>query len=351
MSVPDTDNLLAGGAKEPQDDGMGRKRRVEYEGAIYHVTQRGTGRGLIFMDDADRRRFMENLDLAVEQDGVRLYLYCLMSNHFHLLVETPRGNLSRFMHRLQTAYTLYFNLRHDRTGHLMQGRYGAVLVKGDRYLLNLSRYIHLNPVKRELTPQGSHRQRLAYLSGYPWSSFRVYAGLAPASEMLDDKPLLALMGKKQLAHQRAAYRRFVETGLSWSWSRLKQESGVGQPRDKASERTAREEKTILGTRSEAMRRVAACIEPEEVVHRVALTFGVEEESLFRRAYGGNARAAAVSMLMRHSRMTQRAVAEFLGFGTPVAVCRQATRLRQRMAEDSELDAVIKQLSAAWTSAG
>ena len=129
MSVSGTHIWLARTRTDWQNGNMGRKRRVEYEGAIYHVTQRGAGRGLIFMDDADRRRFMENLDWAVGQDGIRLYLYCLMPNHLHLLVETPQGNLSRFMHRLQTAYTLYFNLRHDRTGHLVQGRYGAVLVK------------------------------------------------------------------------------------------------------------------------------------------------------------------------------------------------------------------------------
>ncbi|HOU21510.1 MAG TPA: transposase [Kiritimatiellia bacterium] len=332
---------------------MGRKRRVEYEGAIYHVTQRGAGRGLIFMDDADRRRFMENLDWAVGQDGIRLYLYCLMPNHLHLLVETPQGNLSRFMHRLQTAYTLYFNLRHDRTGHLVQGRYGAVLVKGDRYLLNLSRYIHLNPVAHEPAAQRSNRQRLARLNEYIWSSFRSYSGLAPVPEMLDDKPLLALMGKKRIADRRDAYRRFVEAGLSWPLSRWEQESGFDTSRDKPTEQDSPVPVpgAIRGNRSESVRRVAARIEPEEVVRRVASAFGVEEESLFRRTYGGGARTAAIYMLMRHSRMTQRAVRTYLGFGTPGAVCRQMERFQRKMRADPELNAFIQKLSAAMTSAG
>ena len=125
---------------------MARKLRIEPAGAIYHFTVRGVERRAIFRDDADRERFVEQFADSVERFGVRLYLYCLMSNHVHLLVETPMANLGAFMQRLQTAYTVYFNRRHRRAGHLMQGRYGAQLVQGDVYLLNLSRYIHLNPV-------------------------------------------------------------------------------------------------------------------------------------------------------------------------------------------------------------
>ena len=112
---------------------------MQFEGAIYHVTLRGVERRELFRDDGDRERFLDQLCKAVECDGVRVYLFCLMSNHVHLVVETPRANLSQFMHRLQTSYTVYFNLRHQRAGHLVQGRYGAVVVEGDEYLLKLSR--------------------------------------------------------------------------------------------------------------------------------------------------------------------------------------------------------------------
>jgi len=125
---------------------MARKLRVQFEGAIYHVTIRGVERRTLFNDNNDCERFLECLGEAVEESGVRLYLFCLMTNHVHLLVETPQGNLSAFMHKLQTAYTVYYNLRHKRVGHLMQGRFGAKPVEGDTYLLVLSRYIHLNPV-------------------------------------------------------------------------------------------------------------------------------------------------------------------------------------------------------------
>lgn len=125
---------------------MARRPRLVFEGAIYHVTFRGNARQEIFRQDADRLRFLESLSERVERYGVRLYVYCLMSNHVHLLMETPNGNLSEFMGSLLTSYCTYFNLRHRRTGHLLENRYKSPLVEGDEYLLKLCRYVHLNPV-------------------------------------------------------------------------------------------------------------------------------------------------------------------------------------------------------------
>ena len=125
---------------------MPRPLRIEYEGAIYHVTVRGNGRQKIFLSDADRRGLCRRLAESVKSYGVRLYLYCLMDSHFHLVVETPRANLRRFMQSVLTGYTVGFNIRHRRSGHVTQGRYGARLVAGNEYLLKLSRYVHLNPV-------------------------------------------------------------------------------------------------------------------------------------------------------------------------------------------------------------
>jgi len=125
---------------------MARKLRVQFPGVIYHITLRGVGRCNIFLDDRDRERFVERIADGVEIDEVRVYMFCLMTNHVHLLVETPMGNLSRFMHRMETGHSVFFNRRHSRSGHLTQGRYDAKLVEGDEYLLKLSRYLHLNPV-------------------------------------------------------------------------------------------------------------------------------------------------------------------------------------------------------------
>lgn len=124
---------------------MARPIRIEFEGALYHVTARGNERRAIFRSDADRALFLETLGECIAQFGLILHTYCLMRNHYHLVVETPRANLSRALGWLQTTYTIRFNRRHRRSGHLFQGRFKAHLVEADSYAMELLRYIHLNP--------------------------------------------------------------------------------------------------------------------------------------------------------------------------------------------------------------
>ena len=148
---------------------MARQLRLEYEGALYHVTARGNGRQAIYLDDTDRRRFLDLLGQEIEQQQWRCYAYCLMDNHYHLLLETPEGNLSRGMRRLNGTYTQAFNRRHERVGHVLQGRFTSILVDKDAYLLELCRYIVLNPVRAKL---------VRTVHAWPWSSYRATAGRA-----------------------------------------------------------------------------------------------------------------------------------------------------------------------------
>jgi putative transposase len=126
---------------------MARPLRIEYPGAYYHVTSRSNERRAIFADDTDKRRFLEILETTSNLFGAEVHGYVLMRNHFHLILMTPTANLQKFMQRFNTSYTVYFNRRHHRTGHLFQGRYKALLIDRDTYLLELSRYLHLNPVR------------------------------------------------------------------------------------------------------------------------------------------------------------------------------------------------------------
>src|SRR5271165_6749038 len=120
---------------------MARPPRIDFPNAVYHVTSRGNGRGIIFWSDDDRQRFLAQLADSLHTAGVQLYAFALMENHFHLLVKTPRANLSRFMQRLLTRYALYSRYKHRRPGHLFQGRFQAKLVEGDVYLAAVTRYI------------------------------------------------------------------------------------------------------------------------------------------------------------------------------------------------------------------
>lgn len=144
---------------------MARQLRIEYPGALYHVTSRGNEKKDIFRSIKDRDKFLSYLSSAWERHSAVFHAYCLMSNHFHLMVETPLGNLSWIMKHINGSYTTYFNVKHKRAGHLLQGRYKAVLVQADAYAAELSRYIHLNPVRAKMvsTPEE-----------YRWSSCSRY---------------------------------------------------------------------------------------------------------------------------------------------------------------------------------
>lgn len=328
---------------------MARKLRVQFEGAIYHVTIRGVEQRTIFDDQNDLERFLERLGEAVEEYGVRLYLFCLMTNHAHLLVETPRANLSAFMHKLQTAYTVYYNLRHKRAGHLMQGRFGAKPVEGDEYLLTLSRYIHLNPVFVGPMMGQPLASRLAELRAYPWSSYRGYAGLAKVSNFVDNRPILAMMATSE-NKQRRAYRRFVEAGIAETddeFLEVLQGSTWGIGGSEFQERI-RDLHTGMANQAKrpedvSFRHAAQKLSPEAVLGIVADVFGMKSDDLKKRRYDCVARAVAAQMLGRHAGMNQRDIGGLLSMGTGSAVCRQLKRLRERRTHDSDLDARIEKM--------
>jgi putative transposase len=153
---------------------MARPLRVQYPGAVYHITCRGNDRKNIFRDDLDRKAMVEILVHSLMVYKVKLFSYVLMDNHFHLLVETPLGNLSEYMRQFNITYTGHYNRRHNHIGHLYQGRYKSILVDKEAYLAVLSRYIHLNPVKVKGMLKLPIEERIKKLKGYPWSSLQGY---------------------------------------------------------------------------------------------------------------------------------------------------------------------------------
>ena len=146
---------------------MGRPLRIEYPGAVYHVTSRGNERREIFLDNDDRLTFLEILKDYHDRFDILIHAYVLMDNHYHLVLETPKGNLLKVMHGINSRYTGYFNRKYSRAGHLFQGRYKALLVEKNSYLVELSRYIHLNPVRAKVIEKPER---------YRWSSYRGYVG-------------------------------------------------------------------------------------------------------------------------------------------------------------------------------
>lgn len=185
---------------------MARPLRLEYPGALYHVTSRGNRRQDIYRDESDRQAWLEGLATVCQRFNWVVYAYCQMTNHYHLLVETLEGHLARGMRQLNGSYTQRFNRQHDLVGHLYQGRYKAILVQKETYLLELSRYVVLNPVRAGLVRQPED---------WPWSSYRALIGAAAAPPWLDRDEVLALFGQ-QRAQAVRAYRRFVREGKNAS---------------------------------------------------------------------------------------------------------------------------------------
>lgn len=318
---------------------MVRPIRIEYEGAVYHVTIRGNDRRAIFKTDADRERFLTVLSDSVERYDVRLYLYCLMTNHVHMVLETPRGNLSRFMHRLQTAYTVYFNRRHRRSGHLMQGRFGASIVDEDRYILKLSRYVHLNPVFIRSNKSKTPSERVSILRSYVWSSYRAYIGQAKREEFVDYSPVLATMDGPKRAIK-ARYRRFVEAGISDIDSAVvyaKQRSRLCIGSDDSVERIEclYQEQVSAGYQREdvSFRHKPRVLDAELILSSVCRVFRVDRSALCQRRRNSLIRPMAAKFLCEYGGHSQREVGAILKICNGASVSKQLKKLSHLLATD------------------
>ena len=182
---------------------MARPLRLEFPGALYHVMSRGNEKSLVFRDDRDRRVFLSLLGRIVTKESWSLHSYCLLGNHYHLLVETPLGRLSRGMHALNGGYSQEFNRRHNRRGHLFEGRFKGILVEKEAHLLELHRYVVLNPVRAGLTPTPG---------AWIWSSFRATCGIVASPSWLETRWTLAQFGSDRRTAVEA-YVRFVSRGI------------------------------------------------------------------------------------------------------------------------------------------
>ena len=185
---------------------MTRPLRIEFPGALYHVTSRGDRRKTIFIDDADRERWIEVVELVCKRFNFVVHAYCQMGNHYHLIVETIEGNLAQGMRQLNSLYSQEFNRSHGMVGHVLQGRYKAILVQKESYLLELARYVVLNPVRAGLERNPED---------WKWSSYWATLGLCRAPPWLSVDGIVSQFGAtSELALQR--YRQFIVEGIGQS---------------------------------------------------------------------------------------------------------------------------------------
>jgi REP element-mobilizing transposase RayT len=279
---------------------MARPLRLEFPGAVYHVAARGEGEQPIFADDADRLEFLSLLAKEVRQQGWLLYAFCLLDDHYQLLLETPEANLVRGMRRLNGVYTQAFNRRHRRIGHVLQGRYKAVLVEKDAHLLELSAYVVASAVRAKLarSPERWH-----------WSSYLATAGKMAAPDWLAVDAVLRLLAKDR-AQARRAYVRLVAEALQkdGAFPQLKRQIFLGSDAF-----VVRVEKLLAGGRPRAIAQPQHTERPkaEHIVRAVARAYEIARPAVLDRA-SGEPFKHAVYLLRRRANLPLQEVAALAG---------------------------------------
>jgi REP-associated tyrosine transposase len=319
---------------------MARPLRITFPGACYHVTARGNARQRIYRDERDRETFLGRLAVVVGRYGLKLHAYVLMRNHYHLLLETPEGNLARAMRQLNGVYTQDFNRRHGRVGHMLQGRYKAILVDKESYLLELSRYIHLNPVRV---------REVAEAARFRWSSAAAYVGRGRAPEWLRIDEVLGHFGRRRRTAQRA-YARFLSAGMGAEeqrpWGQVVGQTLLGGERwvERMRRRVGKgnEELEVPATR-QLVRRPALSV----VFTQVSRRAGVRREEIERPTPGrvNVARLAAVQVAWERCGVTQREIGAACGV-TPFAVSKMLQRAEALKATDRKFRGLIDSTSTA-----
>ena len=324
---------------------MARPLRIQFENAYYHVTCRGNSGQEIFSNDADRSAFLDLLERSSDIYQTEIMAYVLMSNHFHLFVKTPLGNLQEFMRHFNISYTSYYNWKHDRRGHLYQGRYKSFLVDADQYLQEVSRYIHLNPIRVRLRSGMTLGEKEKYLRNYHWSSYGSYLSQGGRRGFLRVEEVLAHFGGDTPTGRRK-YEAFVREGMTGKLPNPL-ERGTGHGIIGASEFIEKIRgqyvRSGVGSREvPAVKRILAQVEPERIIREICEVFKVKRDELLRKGYKGVARGILMEMLYRNGGMNQREIGELMGIDySAVSVMRK--RLFAVQKEDRNLSVRIERL--------
>lgn len=310
---------------------MARPYRLQAQDCFYHITSRGNDRKKIFLNETDYGKFLEYLKTAKERFKFYLHAYCLMGNHYHLFLETTQPNLSRIMQNLNTAYTVYYNVKRRRSGHLFQGRFKSILVEQDAYFAELTRYIHLNPVRAKMVTNPAE---------YRWSSYNAYI------YSKDDSFIDMGRVKQFLSMELEQYRGFVE-GAKDCPDPLKNVyagfilGGVSFIKDKLTQLKDEVESKDFAHK----RAVKNITEPKEVINAVAVCFKLDPEQICKsNKRPMTAKKAALYLLRRKTGLTNAQIGELFGMKL-AAVSKAALSFERQMIEDKSLKKMIEQISS------
>ncbi|MFO7560988.1 MAG: transposase [Desulfobacterales bacterium] len=317
---------------------MARQLRIQYPGAYYHVTSRGNERQDIYKDSVDYDIFLDKLTASLDIYNVSLLAYVCMTNHFHLFVTTPDGNLSEFMRHFNISYTSAFNRRHERSGHLYQGRYKSFLIDADNYLMAVSRYIHLNPVRIKTHSDKPLSEKIKLLDEHRHSSFPGYIRLNARVDFINYRETLNCFGG-DTPNGRRQYRQFVYKGLTENLEGLseigKKTGFIGSSHFKKDIRQAH--LNTKSDREQPQSKVFRVIfKPEDLIRNFCQIINADEHNICRRGRNTVDRAVLMELLYRFCDIKQPEIGRLLGGLDYSAVSIARKRLRLRMEKDLSL---------------
>jgi REP element-mobilizing transposase RayT len=307
---------------------MARPLRIEYPGAFYHVLNRGQRQEAIVVDDRDRERFLLCLERMVERYHVIVHTYCLMTNHYHLILETPEANLSRAVQWLNVSYAAYYNRRHQVSGHVFQGRFKGIVVEADEYLDSLSRYIHLNPVRANLSPHPWE---------YKWSSCRFFTGPLECPDWLETSRILGNFA----GGRKAAQRKYLDY-VSQSNPLDPSKDCMGSSLLGSDIFVAWIKATFLSEAQEAgeipeLKNLRPRPGAEEIVEHVGQYYDVPVDRILSRSAKDNQpRNVAMYLCRQLSGQTGKALGEFFGKVSGAAVTMRAKHVEQSILQSRKL---------------
>lgn len=318
---------------------MARALRIEYEGAVYHVTVRGNERRKIFFSKRDYEKFKEYLGEAKEKYRFLLHAYVLMTNHYHLIIETPEKNLSKIMHYLNSSYTTYTNIKRKRSGHLFQGRYKSIVVDKDSYLLELSRYLHLNPVRAHMVQKPEE---------YPYSSYKSFTS-GNSESIVTVVTVLGMLSKSE-QRAREGYRNFIESALGEEpESPMKKVYGgmllgsEGFIRDVLSRLESDQLEKAEVSHRKALHAVTGV---QDVIEAICGHYGITLDAMIG-SKRNEARNACVYLMKKYTSASNREIGELFGKLTYSAIAKISQSFAKRMEEDEELRGRIKCIQAEY----
>jgi REP element-mobilizing transposase RayT len=314
---------------------MGRPLRIEYEGAFYHITSRGNEKRTIFQNDQDYFQFIQLLERIHKRYEVLIHTYVLMFNHYHLLLETPSSNLIATMHDLNAAYTNYFNRRHKRVGHLFQGRYHSLLVDRDAYLLELSRYIHLNPVRARIVDRPEE---------YRWSSYLNFISSVAKPKWLCISEVLGQL-HGYLGRARNKYRYYIEEGLKGTIKNPIKEvqSGLVLGADSFLEQVKEQSQDIKkDTEIPVLRELRRRTNIEPILEKVAAFYNIPLEKLFQKRRPPHPGSqVALYLVRKKTDLSLNEIGNYFGGRHYTAVSAAYRRVEKRRERDEEFDQALK----------